>query len=341
MGNFLTTTGGILTATDNMHLSGGDSFFNPPAEQGLQAINALSIPRRRFSPIVSLMMGRRGAGKTLSMSYLAMMLAANWHTNGVRRKIAANYYLDCADYSTPYLLDELMQFPEWASSALILIDEVQSAFPGRRSLAGSSVMFSNWLTQIRKFGVELCFTTQFAGVIDQQLLLQCDLFILCENRGGGHSVRLFIWDWWGQWTGKMYRKPFPPTIGTHDWTMDLMNANLIWPHYDTNQFQPALWAKNREALLDRQWDANPPGDGGGVYDLDGLRAGAAVGAKPPTLEDFLEMASGVNGSLNVPDSFSEAKRLFKIKTLPHFEEAIRKAGYKITHEGNYWGAYKA
>ena len=211
--------------------------------------------RRRFRPMVIMFIGRRGAGKSLAMTTLAYIQSRRYAAAGVAFSVVSNYKLQFATHATPYLVEELTQFPPWARDLYVCIDEVATAFPSRRSLAGVNLLFANWLTQIRKRRCEVAFTTQFPQVLDYQVLLQVDLFIRCQERAAGRAVELYIYDWWGQWTGNDSRRPWPPEHDTWDWNVTFLNTHRVWPLYDTEELVAPLWSSSREDMIAQEgWE---------------------------------------------------------------------------------------
>ena len=210
---------------------------------------------RRFRPMVIMFIGRRGAGKSLAMTTLAYIQSRRYAAAGVAFSVVSNYKLQFATHATPYLIEELTQFPPWARDLYVCIDEVATAFPSRRSLAGVNLLFANWLTQIRKRRCEVAFTTQFPQVLDYQVLLQVDLFIRCQERAAGRAVELYIYDWWGQWTGNDSRRPWPPEHDTWDWNVTFLNTHTVWPLYDTEELVAPLWSSSREDVIAQEgWE---------------------------------------------------------------------------------------
>ena len=155
-----------------------------------------------FYPVIAMFWGRRGQGKTLSMTTVgAMMLQRylRWGTkssaaNPDGHKICANYHVSFADFYNPMLVDMLVDFPPWAHDMTCLVDEILAYFPNRRSLARGNLNFGTFLQQIRKRHIELLFTTQFPQNMDKIMVEQVDLFIRSEIFNRGNSVRLIIHD---------------------------------------------------------------------------------------------------------------------------------------------------
>jgi hypothetical protein len=305
-------------------------FGNDDGEQGPKVVSPLDIPgKRRLSPLVLFFFGRRGQGKSLVMSAIAKMMQDRYRSAGRDTGLVSNYYLDFADRADPYLLDELIEFPEWAYNLLVCIDEVATAFPGRRSLAKINVLFSSFLTQIRKRRIEVMFTTQFPQVMDQQILMQVDLFIRCEAIQGGRHVRLEIYDWWGQYTGNFDRKPWPPLVGTHDNEITIFNTNTVFGAYSTNEVVANVNSDSRDALIARQWDTRESTDDAETVDL------TDVPAPPQNLTEAAEAMRAKHGAFRVLEMWPDVHKFApEIKSVPQLKTALVDLGYTITMFGN-------
>ncbi|MGI0011829.1 MAG: hypothetical protein ACREBU_00085 [Nitrososphaera sp.] len=296
---------------------------------------------RKFHPIVVMFIGRRGHGKSLAMSTTAHLQQRRYRQHRANFKVLSNYYLAFADYQSPYLVEELTEFPEWGKNAYTCIDEVSGSFPSRRSMARINLNFATLLMQIRKRHCEVVFTTQFPQVMDVQLLLQVDLFVRCESHMDGRAIEMFVYDWWGQWTGKDFRKPWPPETGGHDWIIRYGNTDRMWGQYDTDQVIVPTWLKNRNEILSRTWD----------LDSDNVIEGEAV--KPAI--DFTQPRSPMvimgghdvidSWLMSLPDVFSISGQVRIAKQIdPNLSTKSRLADYLeakgyYVERGQSWKAY--
>ncbi len=299
----------------------------PPADLD-SVIGVDKAPGFNDRPLVLFLMGRRGEGKTLAMTALARMQKSRFAKfrmpNGARKRVVSNYRVSFADRSDPYLLDDLIKFPEQARNLFICVDEVGSAFPNRRSLAAVNVDFSNFLTQIRKRNIEVCFTTQFPQVIDYQLLMQVDLFIRCEKFWGGRGVRLWYHDFWGQWTGKDHRKKWPPDKREWDWYNDLTGTDAVWGTYDTGELVAAINSSTRDQMIESQWDLPKP--------VAPQLVSVPDMAPAETLEEYLFRHAG--GSFDLLAHLTTAKKFEpSITNLPTFAVWLEANGHETWKDG--------
>ncbi len=236
-----------------------------------------------FYPIIAMFWGRRGQGKTLSMTTVGAMMLQRYIRWGIKsspsnpngHKICANYHVDFADFYNPMLVDMMVDFPPWAHDMTVMVDEILAYFPNRRSLARGNLNFGTFLQQIRKRHIELLFTTQFPQNMDKIMVEQVDLFIRPELYNRGNSVRLIIHDWWGQFTGNMISKKWPPIHEPPDWIIPIHNIKNVYGAYPTDEVVAPMWSGNRNAIIKGQWTdeeidsqhTNPPKDGGGPLEV--------------------------------------------------------------------------
>ena len=236
-----------------------------------------------FYPIIAMFWGRRGQGKTLSMTAVGAMMLQRYLWAGIKssaanpdgHKICANYHVSFADFYNPMLVDMLVDFPPWAHHMTCLVDEILAYFPNRRSLARGNLNFGTFLQQIRKRKIELLFTTQFPQNMDKIMVEQVDLFIRPEIYNRGNSVRLIIHDWWGQFTGNMWTKKWPPIFEPPDWIIPIHGIKNVYGAYPTEEVVAPMWSGNRMEIVNQQWTeeelasqrTNPPGKEGGPLEV--------------------------------------------------------------------------
>jgi hypothetical protein len=225
-----------------------------------KVIQPLAIPgQKNFQPLVIFFYGRRGQGKTLAMTALAKLMWARYKSQKKHREIMTNYWTDFSR-SDPYIIDRLNDFPAWARDGMLCIDEVSTAFPSARAMANINLLFTNFLTQIRKRDVEVMFTTQFPSTVSHGLLMQVDLFVLCEKVQGGRGVKLYCFDYWGQWSGKFWKKRWPPLKEEADWSWTLHNTDRIWNSYSTGEVIASMYSETRDDVIAENWDFGNPAD---------------------------------------------------------------------------------
>jgi len=113
--------------------------------------------------------GRRGAGKTLTMVKDAYL----YYLNGY--KIISN--MEGVEFASYMSNEEILKLDKNSKikNAVLLLDEVQIFFDSRRSMKKENLTFSNFVQQIRKRNILMLCTTQFAGTIDKRLREHTDI----------------------------------------------------------------------------------------------------------------------------------------------------------------------
>ena len=182
-----------------------------------------------------LLMGRRGHGKTALLTAILHLMLAKYEKQYYAGRLFANYQVSFfrkdasgkpIDYYSPYIAEEMATFPPWLEKGIVAIDEFQNMGASRRSMSKVNVNLSSFLTQVRHRQIECLFTTQFPQVLDYQALLQVDKFVRVStlmsyppNKQGKRFPRVMeleIYDYWGQDTGRDYRKLCE--VGWKKWT---------------------------------------------------------------------------------------------------------------------------
>lgn len=302
--------------------------------------------RRSFRPIMVLMFGRRGSGKTLALTTTMRFQ----HRRNQRAKypcsITTNYHVEFAEHQDAHILDELLEFPNWAHNLYLGIDEIGSCFPGRRSLASINLLFSQFIGQIRKLATEIGATTRFPQVLDQQHIMEIDLFLRTEQfffttetgqpvkDALGHprqGIDIDIWDYWGQWTGDMRRKYWPPYLEPVDGEKRFINTQYMWPLYQTEEVIAPMWSKARENIIERTWDS-AKGQPEGSQPTEDL--------EPKTLEAHLAL---IPGTFNIASKLQTATRFYpEITSKRKFAEWLTENGYEVEgQDGNFYARKKA
>jgi hypothetical protein len=261
--------------------------------------------QRNFEPLVVMLYGRRGAGKTATMTALGAWFQQQYKKSGTPVHIAANYKVDFARYCSPYLIDELGDFPEWGQRLVVLIDEISAYTASERSTSRATLDIGVFLTQVRKRDVEIIFCTQFPQEISRRVLRQVDIFIEVEQSGDNKNSHLYCHDYWGQWTGGWSRKPWPPTKEEADWELDVHNVDRIWNRYDTKEVIAPVWSDQREQIIGQNWSEVLSRLEGEEEEIDPI---------PPTepLEDYLHNKAIKNPakSINLNRNLNFAKEYF-------------------------------
>ena len=290
---------------------------------------------RDLLPMVLLLMGRRGHGKSLSMVGVAKILHDYWKAKGIKRRVLSNNWIAFADYSDPHLVERLLANPYFGEESLICIDEIGSAFPGRRAMSSYNVEFAIFLQQMRKLRCDIIATTQHPQVLDYQVLLQVDLFGRCYMNKRDGIVKVGLYDWWGQFTGKDWRKPWPPRVGEEDDWKIIRGLKQIYPLYKSEEIVPYISGRSREGILNQQWDFTEQRAAIAEQQIEGVHEDP-----PKTLLEYLDRTAPQIFNLM---AFLGVAREFEKDTVHsrrQFADFLEARGYAIIAEGGQLFAEK-
>jgi len=180
--------------------------------------------------------GPRGAGKTISMTFLALrdLLAG--------REVLANFEIEKDGYrSKPLMLEDWVSLPESLQGALICIDEIQLWADSRRSMALLNRLLGYLTMQTRKRNLSLYYSIMDLNWIDSRLRWLTDIEIRCQDlffspwgkEKGLERGELIKWtpiDITGVISGKPGKQLLPR----------LLRAKPLWNCYDS--FKPVdVW----------------------------------------------------------------------------------------------------
>ncbi len=291
-----------------------------------------------FEPITIMLSGRRGWGKTTLLTALGAFFGRNYRAQGLSVKIGANYNTTVADpnYRDPYLLNEIVGFAPWAKDMLVLVDEAATAFNRRKWQSNDTTNFSTFLQQIRKRDIEMAFTTQFPWFLDDQMLMNVDLYAsvhMWPRKGPykGRFVDVSIWDWHGQWTGYRTKTRIPPN-GPPTWRRRFHNVNTMFGRFNTKEVIAQMWASDgaRDQIVGQYWDLNKES-------LEDLELATPDIEPPKTIDEYL-MQQGP--SFVIRRALAGAKPFDRrIKTIGDLTERIQAIGYwNIVHDGSVTSA---
>ena len=217
-----------------------------------------------------LLIGRRGHGKTAIQTAITHTMLKKYQRAKFPGRLYSNYRMKFFrkdadgrpyDLYSPMLVDLISDFPPWLQKGFMALDEVQAFASARRSMSKSNLSLSLFLTQMRHRDIETCWTTQFPQVIDSQALLQVDLFVRVNtvarwpaNRSGNSFPKvmdLTIFDYWGQFTGKDFRKTWPPQPEDADARRRVFMPLWYANQYNTKEIITSTYMdkETREAIM--------------------------------------------------------------------------------------------
>ena len=317
---------------------------------------------QELDPLIMLGFGRRGDGKTLWMALTLYIMLQSYIKHGNRPtprnpngfKIASNIHMQFADFCNPALVDMLINYESKLRRMQLGIDEILSFLPSRRTMARVNVDAANALVQIRKDEMEIVTTTQKPQNIDSQMLDQIDLFVLpllynrrwvpvreiWTHKMTGRmqykptSMRLLIWDWWGNFTGKQYSKRWPPQMSGEqpDYTIDYHNIHEIFSWFHTKEKVPSIWHRNRANVIIEQWEEEMTQMAAELAP-DVIDEEADAGRVIATIDDLI---AAQGDDVMVASLLNEAKAIDKnIKGTRELALRMEQAGYHVQKEGRY------
>ncbi len=218
-----------------------------------------------FRPTFALRWGRRGRGKTLTLVAEGHHFNVAYARRGLKTgrypwQVLANFQNSHADITHPYLVELLSEYPPWGWNKRLEIDEL--AMYAHRRKWQLNLNLESFITQIRKRSIEPSAATQFPQRLDNDIVEQVDLFIDCdlEINGCGHPEHTFcaaqrVHDWWGQWSGGTWRKPWPPNPWDYDEFKWFHNTAAFFGSYVTEEIHSPVWWKDeqKQNIRLRQW----------------------------------------------------------------------------------------
>lgn len=236
-------------------LPAGEKLSLSPPPQGQATIRTPMDIRtgRSFLPRVAILFGRRGQGKTLWLTSMLWLMKERARLQGTPRMVATNYWTSFSDHASPYLLDELQEFPDWAANAIIGIDEVVDLLPSARAMSNYTLLSQSFFRQIRKRGCEIIAATQFPQELSRGILRQVDFFLETELVSHGKGVRTYWHDWWGQITGVYKQRYWPPERDAHDYAFTLWGTDQFFGTYRTEEVVATVVSDSRDDIIAKQW----------------------------------------------------------------------------------------
>lgn len=300
------------------------------------------LTSQTLDPLCILFFGRRGDGKTLSMMGCLGLMREAYRLHGklaTRRnpqgfKLATNIHCKFAQFNNPMLVDLIIDFPPWAYRLTLGVDEILAYFPSRRTMARGNLNFATFLQQIRKRDIELFCTTQFPQNLDGQILEQLNLFVMPVLYNRKNSVRLLIWDWWGQYTGRMWRKYWPPMMSGEppDFTLDIHGLRGLFPLFSTKEVVHAMWSSSRDEGVEYEWQ-DEMAEYARHYAPDAVEMeNEPPESRPP--QNLRELVESLPPDIWLLDILDQAKSLdSRIKNTKTLGEHLRSEGWYVWRDG--------
>lgn len=295
---------------------------------------------RNYNPKVYMLMAPRGRGKTVAMTAMAKFMLSAYQAKKVNVDVLSNYFVKFARISDPFLLDRMIEFPQWARRKLILIDEITEFTPSSRAMSNSSRDVASFIRQIRKREIDVITNTQFPIEVDRRILRQTDLFIEVDmqwrRRGPGEKgpalkadVDLYIYDYWGNYNRSNWGKArkWPPSRDEADRVMTIENVHTVFPLFNTREIQVSMWTQNRDAILEGEgWQLNSEEEEIAAEPMPGVTSVRAGNS----FDEFLLERERPGGGLNVNGLYHDAREWHKEWKAPKdFQAWLAENGWQI------------
>lgn len=119
---------------------------------------------------VTVIIGKKGAGKTLSATMIAYTYYKYMHKKGY--KVYANYQLNF-----PFIPVKKISTIRDAEKGLLVIDEAYQIVDSRRASSVKNVLITTLLSKARKMGIRVLFIAQYVHTLDSRIRQDADWII--------------------------------------------------------------------------------------------------------------------------------------------------------------------
>lgn len=137
---------------------------------------------------ITAILGQRGSGKTLFMTYLAHQ----YHAEG--KKIFSNFQLKKIPY-TPITFSELAKLPEWLYDGVVFLDEIHIGADSYEVFKKSNKMITTFATQLRKRRITLFYSTQVFKMATKRLRDQTNFLMTCDHTQPPGFVKIEVYEY--------------------------------------------------------------------------------------------------------------------------------------------------
>jgi GTPase SAR1 family protein len=137
---------------------------------------------------ITAVLGQRGSGKTLFMTYLAHQ----YHAEG--KKIFSNFQLKKIPY-TPITFAELAKLPEWLYDGVVFLDEIHIGADSYEVFKKSNKMITTFATQLRKRRITLFYSTQVFKMATKRLRDQTNFLMTCDHTQPPGFVKIEVYEY--------------------------------------------------------------------------------------------------------------------------------------------------
>ena len=314
--------------------------FGIEEEAGPEIWTPAEMPGQKdYIPVLVMISGWRGVGKTLTMTMLGLIQRERYTEMGMKNwKLMANYPVIGADVVDPKIVDQLATFDPRMSNSTVLVDELPSYFPNRKSLRGINVDFSTFIQQVRKRNIEIIFTAQVPLRVDVQITEQVDWYVIPEVFGPKRRyLRLYWFDFKGQFIGNGH-KYWPPRKDEADVVKIYGPLDSIYGKYPTAQVIAPQWSGYRDDIIAQDnWDASKFFDPEIPLTAEQLSEEKFQTISPdviPPARSLAEFIARLPDSVNIKTIWEDAKgHLPAGASYKVLKEALRATGFESPDRG--------
>jgi len=304
----------------------------------------LVLPRHYVAEVLCVY-GFRGQGKSTLTTALGQYMMEAYKAAGARVKVVANYWVRFANHWSPMLVDEIISFPPWLRNRLMLIDEVTEFIPSSLAMSADSRHVASLVRQIRKRGLDIIANTQFPIELQRAFLRQVNLFLETEahfRRGGKLDIKIYVYDYWGHYTGDWRRKMWPPPRHEADNVVWMNNAHVVFRDFNTEEVQVERKLANRDEVLSEQYTAaqlrqiqqraRPGQDAPEKSQFkQGEKDAEAEGLQHYLLTKCLQSDGGINLSMTLRNAIELEPN---IQDGPGYKRWLQEHGWRLEHSGS-------
>ncbi len=168
-------------------------------------------------------------------------------------KCFANYNVKFGTAFFENIAEYISSFPDELTQSVLLVDETPAVASSRRSMSSLNLMFSLFVEQLRKRRVHLFYTAQNPMRIDRSIYWQTDVAFDCKASPKARSVKLEIYDNWGTYVDNGATVQNWPPERDPDRQLFLTKANRFWDFYDTEEIvMPTEYFKRQKEAAKAQ-----------------------------------------------------------------------------------------
>jgi hypothetical protein len=215
-------------------------------------------PEDEYESMFFLVLGWRGAGKTLLLQILTLIMLARWSVwRGANShcKVFSNYHDALADIQHPDLVLWMSEFSSFLRNGIAKIDEILQCVKSMNVVTSVTQAVIDWVGQMRKLDIDVVAATQRPRRVPDDILDQVNFLLYPERPKGTNFMTVRIWDLHGQHYKHAFgRKPRFPMPWEYDKRWIIWNVDKLYSTYNTHERIPSIRIKDPE-LRNKQLEA--------------------------------------------------------------------------------------